>query len=311
MLVELINFLIGATVYLVYYFLFYKTIEKHIEEYDINIVLVAFCLIEFFGYYALNRFVVNSDRLDTLYRIYDMSYHTVVTILQAIMVRLGASQKKNDTLKQIIFMESRQYKSSKKNVELLDIKMHDLKHRINSIRSLKISKQVESELQEIENAISIYDNKIETKNTTLNIVLTEKCIRCKKYDINFTYVLCDDIDFIEEDDLYSLLDNGLDNAIDSTKNVEKEKRFIHFKMQLANNMLTIKIVNPTDVTPVFRDGIPVSTKEGPHHGYGIKSMMYVAKKYSGTVVSKIEDDMFHLNIVLFNNTNQKNKVDSI
>ena len=48
----------------------------------------------------------------------------------------------------------------------------------------------------------------------------------------------------------------------------------------------------------FSEGLPVTTKEDRNfHGYGLKSIRYVAKKYGGTVTARMEKQWFVLQLL--------------
>ena len=57
--------------------------------------------------------------------------------------------------------------------------------------------------------------------------------------------------------------------------------------------------NYCEEEPVFEDGLPASTKDDPRfHGYGLKSIRYVARKYGGTATVGVRDSWFELKVLL-------------
>ena len=48
----------------------------------------------------------------------------------------------------------------------------------------------------------------------------------------------------------------------------------------------------------FEDGLPLTTKEDKEsHGFGMRSLRMIVKKYGGELTASVSDDIFHLNII--------------
>lgn len=72
--------------------------------------------------------------------------------------------------------------------------------------------------------------------------------------------------------------------------VENEERQAKALKKLIENYCSL----PVD----FKDGLPVTSKENKEsHGFGVKSIRYVAEKYGGTVGLDYVDQLFVLNIL--------------
>ena len=64
------------------------------------------------------------------------------------------------------------------------MKAHDLKHQITRIRSMKNAQ--DDELDKIENVIDQYEMSSMTGNRTLDVILAEKTMLCRKHNIQMT-----------------------------------------------------------------------------------------------------------------------------
>jgi sensor histidine kinase regulating citrate/malate metabolism len=185
------------------------------------------------------------------------------------------------------------------NAAVINMKCHDLKKQIAMIRKMSDAEQREGSLKQVEKAILIYDGIAKTKNDTVNLIVSEKSMLCEKYGISFSYILkVDHLDKLNELDLYSLLGNALDNAIEEEVKIgEREKRIISLKTEMKDGNIQIHVENYIESRPIFKDGLPVTTKENKQwHGYGMKSIKYIAEKYHGTIDISVEDNMFNLDI---------------
>lgn len=79
----------------------------------------------------------------------------------------------------ILQEEKKQYQMSKDNIQLINLKCHDLKYQIRKLH--RDSGEVDKDaLKEIEDAIGIYDSIARTGNDALDVILTEKSMYCEK-----------------------------------------------------------------------------------------------------------------------------------
>lgn len=162
-------------------------------------------------------------------------------------------------------------------------------------------KERDKSLGEVEKAIMIYGNIAKTGNETLDIVLTEKSFLCESYNIRFTYMIDgESLSFMTPYDISSLFGNAIDNAIESVmKEEEREKRIIKLNASLKRMYLTIHIENFCNEKVRFKDGMPVTNKsDKKNHGFGVKSMNYVVKKYGGTMTMRQDGCLVSLDILL-------------
>ena len=111
--------------------------------------------------------------------------------------------------------------------------------------------------------------------------------------------------FIDESDLYTLLGNAIDNAIEATRKVSDANRYIGMQINKKGNLVFIHLENTFNNVLNENNGKLITTKDDNQaHGYGILSMEIIAAKYGGTISHKVKNNIFELNILLVNNFNQ-------
>lgn len=189
-----------------------------------------------------------------------------------------------------------QYALAKENIELINLKCHDLKHQIRELGSRQVNPQT---ISEIEGMISIYDAGIRTGNEALDIILTEKSLYCNKHDIKL-YCIVDGslLSFMKEEDLYSLFGNLLDNAIEAVEQLPPEERAINLHVRKVKTFTTVSVANKYKTAPVFKDGLPATTKaDKENHGYGMRSVRLICKQYAGELDIRLSGGMFNVGIV--------------
>ena len=194
----------------------------------------------------------------------------------------------------------KQYELSKESIDLINIKCHDLRKQI---RTLRAHPELidDEELASIEKATRIYETNFDTGNSTLNIALSEKSLVAKKYNIELTSLVDGEaLINLKPGDIYSLFTNILDNAIEAVKQVKDiDKRVVSLVVSKERGFLEIREVNYVFKKPVFINNMPQTTKVNTNlHGFGTKSIEYIVYKYNGKVNFKVLDDKFYLNILI-------------
>ena len=105
---------------------------------------------------------------------------------------------------------------------------------------------------------------------------------------------------IEENNLYIILGNAIDNAIQSFDFANKEHKNIAIGIFDDNNNLFIKITNPYEGTIKFKNGLPLTTKKDKSmHGIGLKSIKKLVEDKNGYFKIAVTDNIFTLELLLY------------
>lgn len=210
-------------------------------------------------------------------------------------VNSKAMQQEMDVIQNLWLQDRRQYEVSKQNIELLNMKFHDLKYYLNN-------KFIDTaSVKEISRCLDVYDSIFRTGNKALDVVLTERKLICENKGIKFTCLAEGALlNRMNSGDIYSLFGNAIDNAIECLDTVDDEdKKYINVIVKRLNEMVRIQIENFTPKNIEIVNGFPKTTKsDKSNHGYGIKSMYYIVEKYKGAMDVGVEDNVFHVSIIL-------------
>ena len=224
----------------------------------------------------------------------------VIVLLQNMTYRILSLQKEKEMIQVLQKEKEQQYLFSKENVDLINQKCHDLKRQIRALQMVH-GEERERLFKETEEAVQFYDAHIKTGNDVLDTILTEKSFVCARQGIRFSCnIHAEKMDMIDVIDFYTLISNGLDNAIECVSKYENnEKKVINVAVLERGSMLHIFIDNYFDGELEFRNGFPVTSKEDKgYHGYGVKSMQMIAKKYGGDIRISVQNHTFSLQIML-------------
>ncbi|MCD8366551.1 MAG: ATP-binding protein [Clostridiales bacterium] len=194
-----------------------------------------------------------------------------------------------------------QLQSSRQNMNELTHLMHDLKHQVAEMIDKEEGTDRDDLLDQIAENLQVYDESTQTDNETLNAVLTERSLYCRERQIRLMCVAdCSGLEMLETGDLYLILRNTLDNAIESVSGLENpQHRIIDLKIFCRNGLLFIQMENNFQGRLQFRDGLPLTTKEDRRfHGFGLKTVQRIAKRYGGDLSIRAEDGRFSLRVML-------------
>ncbi len=213
-----------------------------------------------------------------------------------VFLRRNKLQEELQIEKQILEQSKRQYEISRENIESLNIKFHDLKYRVNLLTSNgNVTKE---DLKDIYDDIGIYDSVVKTGNKALDTALTKNALRCENSHIKFTSIADGKaLSFMSDVDIYVLFNNAISNAIEATAKLEEEgKRHISLILKRKGNILFVELENFFDPNNLqMKNGrIQTSKEDKDYHGYGLKSMKNIVKKYGGIMKISTEDDIFKL-----------------
>ena len=191
-----------------------------------------------------------------------------------------------------------QYENIKQSMAIINEKTHDLKHQLIALK--KNYSIDESYMNDIEQAMQIYDTMINTGNKALDVVISDKKLICSKKGIEIS-VIADGskLSFMSDANIYSLFGNALDNAIEYLDKVDEKNRTIKVNVQGQGKMVSISVRNYYEGEPVKSEkGLKTSKDNEQWHGFGIKSIKKIAESYGGSLVVYSEENAFILSILI-------------
>lgn len=271
---------------------FNRTMSKSIL---ISFVVVAFVLVGMQGTNVYKSVFSGTD-LPTVPLVFDglMSVFSIFVLLVSRFMLYwmqSAQEKEAEENKYIAYRE--QTELLRKNMELINIKCHDMKHQLRAL--LEGQNLDESFVKEAQEAISIYDANISTGNEALDVILTEKSLSCTVNKINFNVMIEGEVlSFLTVAEINSFFGNAIDNAIEYLLTVPEDKRNLRLFSRRNGNLFMIRIENYCESDVAFdKEGMPLSTKvDNGYHGFGTRSIRTVVETHGGTLRIKKEEDIF-------------------
>ncbi len=233
-----------------------------------------------------------------------------LVVLPFLVFRILNDKMERHTLQNMLILSEKQHEMSSENIDAINMRCHDLKQQIAALRTPSGEKARDALIEQLEKEVMMYDSVAKTGIGPLDVLLTEKSMICYKFGIEFIY----DVDsgrlaFMDIIDLYTLLGNALDNAIEAVRGLDEGKRLISLKVAGRGSMTVISVENYCEKKIEFDGELPKTTKSDKlHHGYGLKSIRAIAGRYGGEMLLGAKDNIFTLD-VLFTSCGKLRKQD--
>ncbi len=253
------------------------------------------------GTYAKWGFDTQSNNTFVFLLIYDALLSTTLLVTQLLQRREESFRTAAALEAQLRRMQKQQYETFRSNLDAINHKCHDLKHLVAALRSEGDSERKKELLRELEQDVMIYDAQMDTGNDGLDALLSDAWMNCYHKNVQWTCMADGQaVGFLDPIDLYTMLGNALDNAIESAAQVsDPQKRFLSVNIWRKQRMAFLKIENYCETLPVLQNGLPVTTKSNPsEHGYGMRSIQSVVHRHDGELKISTVDHVFTLSIIL-------------
>lgn len=293
------EFSIMAVTYLVVFCFFRKYIVRMTEElqwkallFPLALMMLAAAVLSTFcsTYTGVVRILLSlyalllcAAILFMLYKVYEVCR---LMVERQVLRALNAKQKE-------------QFEVSKRNIEYINVKCHDLRTQLDLLRGGAVS---DEKLKELRDNIIIYDSSMHTGNRTLDVILSEKGLYCEREGIRFTCIADGaKLDFMDTMDLCAIFCNLLDNAIEAVMKIsDADRRLISVKVSAVGNMVHICVYNSYE-QPVSKqgDGSFATTKaDRRDHGFGLRSARMAAERNGGEMKISADGQVFCVDILV-------------
>lgn len=298
-------FLKGAVMFLVYFFFLRPKLKRDcVDTSDlrvcaVSVVTLAICMVlnimKGYGFGA----ALNSFTNSVICSLYALFGCFLCLFLQVGYFANRSLEANNMILDRLLLEEAKKHNLNKETVDLINMKCHDLKYQLRRLEEgPEDSRQAICE--EIRQTFDIYDSLVKTENDVLDSVIMNVYPICIKQHVKFTYIVDGGaLQWLSAADVASLFGNLLDNALESVEKEEESKRLISLNVRREKDMLLIHIHNQCSISPVFKDGLPVTTKgDDRYHGFGMRSVRYLVDKYKGEMRTTWDAGVFSVDILL-------------
>lgn len=299
-----VGYIVSA--FLIYYFLQKFAVEsvRHLMERSVS-SCVLFCAMPAFYYIfdytatVYTDFMYSGARVAVQFMPFITStfYFVFVLLYYAETQKQASIQRERDMLDTQFRQAQTEFESLRQMQQNAAAYRHDMRHHFSLLQRMASKENIEEIKEYLKTVQSDIDSITPVRyceNETVNLILSSFAAKAKQSKILLTIDanLPDAYPF-SNTELCSLLSNALENAIQASEQItDSSKRIIQLRIFSKNNKLCIDIRNRYQIEPVFRHGLPVSTKQEQGHGFGTKSMAHIVEKNGGVFRFSVKDGWF-------------------
>jgi len=301
-MVDFVLFLVTAGVYLIYYTVYGRHLQRG-QNFDLRqshllaLSLVVVAVEILICYWMRLQWRASGD---WLYMLCDsillvVSTVCILTMQFNIMLRHNL-EIEMEIITQMWMKDQEQYRISSDTIDQINRKCHDMRHQIRTIGS---SAKVDANaLKEMEQAIHIYDSMFQTGSRALDVILTEKSMACQESGITIDCIADGSaLALMQDSDIYSLFGNLLENAINAVKKLDPSLRTIDLSIRRHDELLSVSVRNFYEGTIAMENGRPITSGDPRYHGFGTKSVAAIVNKYGGAISFRAQNGTFSVNML--------------
>ena len=233
-----------------------------------------------------------------------------VILLNFIMIYLYDSLSKTfeeRTQMELVRREKTYYHNQSELLQRSDEELRQFRHDIKNKILVIVQMLEKNETERIRGYISQMTEKLDnTKmfsqsgNIVIDSIVNYKLNKAKELgvEIKCNIAVPTKIE-MEDDDIVIILGNLLDNAIEATCILEKNK-YIDINFDYNKDCIFITIKNSYDnIINIVNGAIKTRKKDDVLHGIGLKSVRTSVEKYNGIITFEHKDNEFIANVILY------------
>lgn len=214
-------------------------------------------------------------------------------------VALAKNKQDLVALETLLSTQQKQYLLKKETVELINAKYHDLKKHLNYLVAMNSDDERDKYIESLRSQVSIFDAFHDTGNDTLDIVLSDKDMECRKDGIDLlVFIDGKKLNFMQPLDIVTIFSNALDNSIEAVQELPEKNRTITVRMREYDTWLVVSVENGFDGNLKWKGERLLTKKpDSDDHGYGLLNLNSAVKKYGGNVTTEAQGNSFILTLL--------------
>lgn len=291
-------------------FLFFYDFRKISFIPKTNIVLASFYLIFIFSNLSIIRLYFLKIESIEYNNIFFAVY--IFYVLFALIIYLNiyySSKSYSDKIYERVILDY-----SKSYIQMMDISEksyqqirkinHDIKNQFAMLNLLLENQQydeLKKYLSKYQSEYSKAKSLIQCGNQVIDNILNIEINKCITNNIKLQQEILVPSELnINPIDLCSLLSNIIDNSIDAVAKLTERQKIITLKIKYINDYLIITATNPTnkEFTSKELSSIKTTKSDKENHGYGLKIIQAICKKYNGHFELNYQNHNFIVSIMI-------------
>lgn len=252
----------------------------------------------FLGLTFCQQVLFGDDRMSVpvLISAIGLLYLNILIILYAEQAKTASDERLQAELAEHHYsMQEQYYEQLRTEQEETRAMFHDINKYMQAMHTLAAEanaaevNQMMAETQELFESLTTV---VDVGNSVVSVILNEYREITGDAEIPFDYDVSVPQNLgISAVDLYILLGNTLDNAIEACQSLPKESRYIRIQMRTYHSILFYQIENP------YAKEYPQRSR-GKNHGYGLQNVKKCVEKHNGHMSISQDENKFVLSMRL-------------
>lgn len=265
-------------------------------------------LLSVFAFFCITE-TVTSQELEEINHVRLLCACAILIVLNVIclkmlndLARKRRIETENLLLKGQAEFQKKYVKAVKQKYDEMKMLRHDMKQHYSVLENLLIQEKyglMEEYLLKSIESIENRENLIYIDNEYVNAILNRKISYAREQKIDVTINLPEKFSGVDEMDLCNLLGTLMDNAEEACEKVDGKKT-IELAMNQDADKIFIEIKNSIKESVLTKNKELSTTKSDKStHGYGMKTIRKIMKKYEGHMDIWEEKGKFCINLILY------------
>ena len=265
----------------------FKTMNEHMDNrymMVLSIVPVVSVIICCLIVYQENK----SESIRALYTLIAVVGIITVNIINMVLMSIERKVYEHNTEEELLVEAYRQKEKDIQGIIELQERYSKYKHDEKNILSLISELADKGEMQKIKNITQKYTGEqsvekevICSSNVVLNYLLNRKILQCEELRIEKTCIVLGNVEeSIADIDMYVILENLIDNAMEASLKTDKPE--IYVMICRTEDTLSFNIGNSV-MNGIKEINTDTTKEDSRKHGYGLKNIKDVVDKYNGEI----------------------------
>lgn len=284
-----------------------KLLLNNIYDILAFIIVPVLCML---GMYvdAIIYEIVDFDKLILLLIIINLFILVAASVI--VWFLLIKTSKDNKVKTDLLLSKQREelYKNSviatNEQIEKISTIKHDIKNNLMSASMLITEGQYEKAkllCDSLSERLTTAHTPVHTNNPVLNAIINVEIEKSESKNIDFSYDINDDLSFVADSDIVSIIGNLCDNAIEYLSKIPESKRQMEIAVTVYRDYYCITCKNTIISSILNTNPTLESTKDDiSFHGKGMKILNKIAGKYQGEIIYSEENNQLIISAIIRN-----------
>mgnify|MGYP003163451950 CR=1 FL=1 len=173
---------------------------------------------------------------------------------------------------------------------------HDFRANLSTLSELLESERID-DAKEFLSELNVRQSErillVNSHNAAIDAVLNQKGYMGKKQGIDMRFRV-NDLSALRlpRVDVTIVLGNLIDNAMEACAGLSDPNRWVSIQILYSENMLSILIINPSNIVQINDGHIPTTKQDPSLHGFGIGNVKDILEKYHAEYLFTYDDGRF-------------------